>query len=191
VWRLVRPEESTQLVRAPKLTVDPASGQLYATVGNEAPQQVVATEVSHLLGTVAIRTMTGEIFVCSLADCPALPGQSKPCRRTPRTPLTSPDNCVVCGASLDQPATGRTRQFCSDICRQQASRKRRRQRKAVRSSLPVTKRGSGPRTKPQPILVGASHYVCAQRPLRLDAASSCFALAIAVAACRDAVHGPR
>lgn len=34
--------------------------------------------------------------------------------------------CRVCGAPIEQPDTGRRRLYCSDVCRQRASRRRRR-----------------------------------------------------------------
>ena len=64
-------EESSQLVRAPRLWTDEA-GQMWAAIGDEAPELVVETEVSHMHQTISIRTAAGETFVCSLADCSAL-----------------------------------------------------------------------------------------------------------------------
>ncbi len=39
-------------------------------------------------------------------------------------PVTKRRSCRVCGTTVDQPATGRPRKFCSPACRQKAHRRR-------------------------------------------------------------------
>ena len=53
----------------------------------------------------------------------------------------APTRCLVCGNPIEQPATGRTRKYCSQACRQQAFKTDRSGEQYARSAS----EGEGPR----------------------------------------------